>query len=75
MAKGVKILTISSEAEARLLEAALEERNIPHFIKSYHDSAYDGLFQTQMGWGHVEGPPERREEIEQVFRDLTGREE
>ena len=74
MARGEKILTIDSEVEARLLASALEERNIPHYIKSYHDSAYDGLFQTQMGWGHVEGPDDRRAEIEQVYRDITGRE-
>lgn len=74
MARSEKILTIVSEAEAQLLAAALEERGIPHFIKSYHDTAYDGLFQTQMGWGHVEGPSEHRQEIEEVFRDITGRE-
>jgi hypothetical protein len=74
MPRGEKILTIDTEAEASLLAAALEERGIPHFIKSYHDTAYDGLFQTQFGWGHVEGPAEYRSEIEQVYRDLTGRE-
>ena len=30
---------------------------------SYHDTAYDGLFQGGRGWGHVEAPAEFREEI------------
>jgi hypothetical protein len=70
MARRTKILVLNNEAEARLLEATLTERNIPHFLKSYHDSAYDGIWQSQLGWGQVDAPPEYREEIESIYSDL-----
>ena len=74
MARQPKILVLQNEAEALRLEATLRERNIPHFLKSYHDSAYDGLFQTQLGWGQVEAPPEYREQIEAIYADLKASE-
>jgi hypothetical protein len=65
-----KILVLENEIEARLLDSVLNERNMPHRIRSYHDSAYDGIFQTQKGWGVVMAPPEFREEIQAIYRDL-----
>ena len=47
----VKVGILESGIEAQLLDSILDERNIPHHIQSYHDTAYDGLFQTQKGWG------------------------
>lgn len=66
----VKIIVFENEVEARHMEAILKERNIPHIIKSYHDLAYDGLFQFQKGWGHLEAPEQYREAIEGICDDL-----
>jgi hypothetical protein len=71
MADRAKIIVLNNEAEARLLEALLTERGIPHYMKSYHDAAYDGIWQTHLGWGHVEAPPEHRGEIEAIYADLV----
>ena len=49
----VKVDILENEIEAQLLDSILNERNIPHHIQSYHDTAYDGLFQAQKGWGCV----------------------
>ena len=65
-----KILVLENEIEARLLDSVLNERNIPHRIRSYYDSAYDGIFQTQKGWGAVLAPPQYQEEIEAIYQDL-----
>ena len=46
-----KVDILENEIEAQLLDSILNERNIPHHIQSYHDTAYNGLFQTQKGWG------------------------
>ncbi len=67
----VKIIIFDNEDEARHLEAILNERNIPHLIRSYHDLVYDGIFQTQKGWGHLEAPEDYREEIEEICADLS----
>jgi len=71
MAVRSKILVLKNEAEARLLEATLRERNIPHFMKSYGDRAYDGIWQLQLGWGQVDAPPEYRAEIQAIYDDLS----
>jgi len=71
----VKIIMFENEVEARHMEAILKERNIPHFIKSYHDFALNGLYQFQKGWGHLEAPEEFRDEIEQICDDLSSEQE
>ncbi len=65
-----KVLVLENEIEARLLDSVLNERNIPHRVRSYHDSAYNGIFQTQKGWGVMLAPPEYEEEVLSVYRDL-----
>jgi hypothetical protein len=47
-------LLLQNESEASLLHGILEEDGVPHMIRSYHDRAYDGLWQMQEGWGYVE---------------------
>lgn len=71
MSKPVKILTFTSEIEALLLGEILTEKEIPHIIRTYHDSAYDGLWQTQSAWGHIEAPPEYSEEILQIYNEMS----
>lgn len=66
----VKAATLENEIEALLLESVLRERGIPHFLRSYHDTAYDGLFQAQKGWGLLTAPEERLEEILEILQDL-----
>ena len=69
-----KLLILDNEIEAQVLKHALEKREIPYFIKTYHDSAYNGLFQLQKGWGHLEAPPDFREEILTIYRELFDKE-
>lgn len=71
MDRTVKILVIGTAIEANLLEGLLKERNIPHIIRSYHDSAYDGLFQMQSGWGQLDAPEEFREEIIEIYKSIS----
>jgi hypothetical protein len=66
----IKIATLENDIEAGLLESILMERNIPHLMRSYYDTAYDGLFQTQKGWGYVSAPERYREEITEILADL-----
>lgn len=67
----MKILLLGNEIEAMLLDEILTDKQIPHFIRSYHDSAYDGLWQTQSGWGHIEAPEEYREEILRTYNEMS----
>ena len=65
-----KIAVLDDEFEAGLLESILSERVIPHRMRSYHDTAYDGLFQTQKGWGYVAAPEQYEEEVTEILADL-----
>jgi hypothetical protein len=57
--------------EAMLLDEILTEKQIPHIIRSYHDSAYNGLWQTKTGWGHVEAPSEYSDEIQTIYNEMS----
>jgi len=70
MSEHEKIAVLSNEVEARLIDAILDEQKIPHFVYSYHDLAWDGMFQVSRGWGHVEAPIEYREEIMAMLAEL-----
>jgi hypothetical protein len=63
----VKVTVLDNEIEAQLLDSILEERDIPHLMVSYHDTAYDGLFQTQKGRGHVSAPTPFKQEILEIL--------
>jgi hypothetical protein len=65
-----KMVVLDNEIEAQLMDSILTERNIPHRMKSYHDSAYDGIFQAQKGWGHIEAPLRYKGEIIAIHADL-----
>jgi hypothetical protein len=68
-----KIAVLDNIIEAQLLDSMLNEQEIPHMMKSYHDSAYNGLFQMSKGWGHVEAPEEYTRDILSLLDALRAR--
>ena len=70
MSEFKKVAVLENENEARLLDSILTEREIPYRIRSFHDTAFNGLFQTQKGWGRVEAPLSCHEEIKEIISDL-----
>ena len=67
-----KIVVFNNDLEAKIVDDLLKDRGIPHRMRSYHDSAYDGLFQAQKGWGIVEAPEEYEDEIKNLCSALPG---
>src|SRR5947209_4947240 len=65
-----RIAQVEHEIEAERLDTELSSRNIPHVMVSYGDSAFNGIFQTTRGWGHVEAAAEHREVILEILKDL-----
>jgi len=66
----VSIATLDNIIEAQLIDSILNEHDIPHRIRSFHDTAYDGLFQFQMGWGALWAPVSFKEEILEILNDV-----
>jgi hypothetical protein len=65
-----KIAVLDNEVQAELMDDVLSDRKIPHIMQSYHDSAYDGLFQTGKGWGAILAPLNYKEEILAALADV-----
>ncbi len=65
-----RIATLDTEVQAGLVDAVLSERQIPHVMQTYHDSAYDGIFQLQKGWAVVLAPAHVKAEILAVINDV-----
>lgn len=71
MYRNEKIVILKNEIEANIMESILKESNIPNIIVSYHDSAYDGLWQLQKGWGHIEAPLKYKKEILKIYKTVS----
>ena len=65
-----KIAVLDNEVQAEALDALLAERGIPHEMKSYRDSAMDGIYLSR-GWGHVSAPKTHAAAVLQALKDLT----
>jgi hypothetical protein len=66
----VKVAVVENEVEAQLLDSILAERSIPHALRSYRDSAFDGIYQFQKGWGVVYAPLEFKAEVLEIISDI-----
>jgi hypothetical protein len=66
----IKVVTLENNHEADLMDAILNEKNIPHHIESYYDTAFDGLYQTQKGWGRLSAPKYYHKEIMEIISEL-----
>ncbi len=65
-----KIGILDNAFEAQMLGSVLKERGIPHRLTSYYDTAFDGLYQTQKGWGHVSSTAQFSGIIKEILSDL-----
>jgi hypothetical protein len=51
-----KIAIAENTFEADLIRQTLEREGITCMVRPYHDTAYDGIFIPQKGWGAVMVP-------------------
>ena len=58
-----------NEAEANVIKSVLEEHGIYAEIKSFHDTAYDGLFQSQYGWGVIRVSEKNLPEAKRIIEE------
>ena len=66
-----KIVVLDNEVQAQILTSQLKEAGIPHRLRSYHDSALNGLFQGTKGWGHIDAPLEFKEQIMAILEQVN----
>jgi hypothetical protein len=66
----VKVETIENQFEADVLKNALEKEQIPVMVRSFHDTAYDGIYIPQKGWGIVLVPEEHKARAQEIIAAL-----
>jgi hypothetical protein len=65
-----KLITLDNQFQADLLTDALKKRDIPFLVREYKDTAYDGLFVTQKGWGTVMVEEDSLTEAKRIVGEL-----
>jgi len=66
----VPIYTLANRFEADLLMDALHREGVPAILRSFEETAYDGLFVPQRGWGQILVPEEHVPEAHEVMAPL-----
>jgi hypothetical protein len=70
MDQWVKAGTVENRFEGDRISQALHEAGIPFLIKTFLDTAYDGLYIPQKGWGIVMVSEKNREEAERLIGEV-----
>jgi Putative prokaryotic signal transducing protein len=60
-----------NDAEANVIKSILEEHGIYAEIRSFHDTAYDGLFQSQYGWGVIRVYEQDYSEAQRIVKEWS----
>ena len=72
MARWVKAGIVENRFEGDRVSQALDEAGIPFMMKSFLDTAYDGLYIPQKGWGAVMVPEDFEDAAGQIIVDIKG---
>jgi ketol-acid reductoisomerase len=65
-----KITVAENKFEADLIAQTLQQEGINCMIRSYHDTAYDGIFIPQKGWAAVMVPEELETKASDIIAEL-----
>jgi hypothetical protein len=63
-----KLRTVQNRFEGELLAAALEQVGVDFFLRTFEDTAYDGLFVAQEGWGVLWVAPEDKQVAQDILQ-------
>ena len=70
MDQWVKAGTVENRFEGDRISQTLQEAGIPFLIKSFLDTAYNGLYIPQKGWGVVMVPEKNSEEAKTLISEV-----
>jgi hypothetical protein len=65
-----KLRTVQNRFEGELLAGALERSGVDFFLRTFEDTAYDGLFVAQEGWGVLWVAPEDRQIAKDILKNF-----
>lgn len=62
----VRLRVLDNRFQADVWRQALESEGIEYMLRTYEDTAYDGLFVTQKGYGALYVEEERLEQAKEM---------
>ena len=65
-----KVAVVENRFEADLVRDALEREGLSCVIRSYEDTAYDGIYVLQKGWGAILVSEEDEARAEEILQEL-----
>lgn len=66
----VSVKVAGNSFEADRIRAALEQEGIPVLVRTFLDTAYDGIYVAQKGWGYVKVPKTERDRAERIVQEF-----
>ncbi len=66
----IKAGVVENRFEGDRISQSLKEAEVPFMIKSFHDTAYNGLYVPQKGWGMVLVPEDFAEDAERIISEV-----
>lgn len=65
--KFARLVVVQSLFEGQQVEILLKEADIPAAFISYSDTALDGMYQMQKGYGEIRVPEEQRTKAQEIL--------
>jgi len=62
----VKIITVENQFESDVVSDALRKESIPLLVRTFQDTAYNGIYVAQKGWGVIMVPEEFKEKAKAI---------
>ncbi len=66
----IKVKNVENRFEADIIKGALETDGIPVMVRSFHDTSFDGIFESEKGWGVILVPEDQKENAGQIIQQL-----
>jgi hypothetical protein len=66
----VKVKIVENQFEADIIKGVLENEGVPVMVRSFHDTSFDGIFESQKGWGVILVPDGKKEKALIVIEQL-----
>jgi hypothetical protein len=66
----VKVATVENKFEADVLSNTLKKECIPVMVRNFQDTAYDGIYIPQKGWGIILVPTEDKQKAEEIIATI-----
>ena len=66
----VTVKVAESAIEADRIRTILEQEGFTVLVRTFQDTAYDGIYVAQKGWGYIEVPEDEKERAERIVNEL-----